>query len=96
MRESEVEKYLVEKVTNAHGETRKMKWIGRAHAPDRFVALPGGFVALVELKAPHKAARAGQEREHNRLRRLGVKVYLLDTPKAVDRFMGDWARDGGT
>ena len=49
MRESEVEAYLVKRVKELGGDTRKMKWIGRRGAPDRFVMLYGGF--FVELKA---------------------------------------------
>lgn len=40
MRESEIEKYLVERVKALGGEVRKVKWIGRRGAPDRLVMLP--------------------------------------------------------
>lgn len=67
MRESDIEKYLLKRVWELGGEVRKVKWIGRAGAPDRFVMLPeirtngpaGVIVATgfwVELKAPGKAA----------------------------------------
>ena len=40
MRESVIEKYLVKRVKELGGEVRKVKWIGRAGAPDRLVMLP--------------------------------------------------------
>jgi len=40
MRESQVEKYLVKRVTELGGEVRKVQWVGRRSAPDRLVMLP--------------------------------------------------------
>lgn len=40
MRESDIEQYLVKRVKAMGGEVRKVKWIGRAKAPDRVVMLP--------------------------------------------------------
>ena len=40
MKESDIEKYLVERVKALGGECRKVKWIGRKSAPDRLVMLP--------------------------------------------------------
>jgi len=40
MLESNVEDYLVKRVTALGGEVRKVKWIGRKSAPDRLVMLP--------------------------------------------------------
>lgn len=40
MRESEIEKYLVQRVKALGGEVRKVAWIGRRGAPDRLVMLP--------------------------------------------------------
>ena len=40
MRESEIERYLVRRVKELGGEVRKVQWLGRQGAPDRFVMLP--------------------------------------------------------
>lgn len=40
MRERDIEAYLVKRVKAMGGEVRKVKWIGRAKAPDRVVMLP--------------------------------------------------------
>jgi hypothetical protein len=65
MRESDIEDYLVKRVKAMKGEVRKVQWIGRNGAPDRFVMLPPKFVreagdvlvyeglgVWVELKSP--------------------------------------------
>lgn len=85
MRESKIEAYLVAEVTKLGGEVRKLKWIGRSHAPDRFVAYNG--VWLVELKAPGKVERPGQTRERERLTAQGVRCRVIDSLLGVDTFI---------
>jgi hypothetical protein len=85
MRESVIEKHLVRLVTLYGGEVRKLKWIGRANAMDRFVALNG--VWLVELKAPGEKERIGQVRERERLTKQGVRCRVADSIEAVEQLM---------
>ena len=40
MRERDIERHLVKRVKELGGEVRKVAWIGRRDAPDRFVMLP--------------------------------------------------------
>jgi hypothetical protein len=42
-KESQIEHRLVQRVKELGGEVRKVKWIGRAGAPDRLVMLPPTF-----------------------------------------------------
>lgn len=98
MRESKVERHLHKQVTAAGGTTRK--FTGRIHNPDRIVIWPerrvvrGKSVAFdadihfVETKAPGKTPRPGQVREHNRLRKFGCQVFVLDTIEKVDAYVG--------
>jgi hypothetical protein len=44
MLEHDIEDYLVKRVKAMGGEVRKVQWIGRNGAPDRFVMLPPKFV----------------------------------------------------
>ena len=83
MRESEIEAYLVKRVKELGGDTRKLKWIGRRGAPDRFVMLYGGF--FVELKAPGKVLRVEQEKERTALNKAGIGVFVVDSFVSVDR-----------
>lgn len=106
MRESDIEKYLVECVKALGGEVRKVKWIGRRGAPDRLVMLPGRWIKApdkhvmierdyrrqpisfwAELKAPGKEPEAHQLREHERMRRMGQHVEVIDSLEGVDRVL---------
>lgn len=88
MRERDVEAYLVKRVKALGGEVRKARWIGRTGAPDRRVMLPGRQPTWVELKAPGEKAEPHQVREHNRMRRLGELVEVLDSIEGVDKWLG--------
>ena len=87
MRESDIEQYLVKQVRAAGGEIRKVAWPGRVGAPDRLVMLPARRT-WVEVKAPGESAKPHQIREHNRMRRMGEFVEVIDSIKAVDQLIG--------
>ena len=86
MRERDVEQYLVEQVKAKGGEVRKVKWIGRNGAPDRIVMLPDRTV-WVELKAPGEKAKPHQVREHERMRKMGQRVEVVDSFERVDEVL---------
>ena len=83
--EQVVEDYLDKQVTQLGGFTRKCKWIGRKHAPDRVVFFRGAW--FVELKRPGKKAEPGQAREHDRMTAHGARVCVLSTKDQVDEFI---------
>jgi hypothetical protein len=72
MRESAIEKYLARHVILMGGEIRKAQWM-----------LPGRTPFWVELKATGEKPTAQQVREHNRMRRLGELVYVIDSIEDV-------------
>ena len=78
MREKYIEQALVKAVKAAGGTCPKFVSPGLAGMPDRLVLLPGGTVGFVELKAPGQKPRALQLSRHRLLRRLGLRVYVLD------------------
>lgn len=86
MRESTIENYLVERVKAMGGECRKLRWIGRNGAPDRIVML-NGQVIFIELKAPGEKAKPHQVREHERMRRMGQRVEVVDSFERVDEVL---------
>jgi hypothetical protein len=88
MRESVVEAYLVAQVKARGGEIRKVRWIGRRGAPDRYVLLPDRMPAFIELKRPGLDAAEHQAREHARLRGLNATVLVLDTIEKIDHWLG--------
>lgn len=93
MRESQIEKRLVKRVKELGGEVRKVKWIGRNGAPDRIVMLPwmegdqSPPVIWVELKAPGKKAEPHQAREHERMRKMGQRVEVVDSFERIEEIL---------
>ncbi|BCB27025.1 hypothetical protein SKTS_19110 [Sulfurimicrobium lacus] len=87
MRESTIEDYLVKRVKEMGGEIRKVRWIGRNGAPDRLVMLPE-WSCWVELKAPGEKAKPHQIREHERIRKAGLSVAVIDSLEGVDELLG--------
>jgi hypothetical protein len=87
MREREVERYFILRVSQAGGLQRKFVSPGCVGVADRICGFPGGRFAFVELKRPGKKADDHQQREHNRWRRSGILSFVLDTKEAVDVFI---------
>jgi hypothetical protein len=88
MLERDIEAHLVKRVKALGGEVRKMAYINRPGAPDRYVMLPTrdrGF--WLELKATGKVPEPHQLREHNRMRRLGEIVEVADSIEAVEALL---------
>lgn len=84
MRETTIEQYLIAKVRALGGECRKLAWIGRRGAPDRVVLYQSRLI-FVELKAPDQKPKPHQLREHERLRRMGQRVEVIDSFDSVDQ-----------
>ncbi|EWS76898.1 hypothetical protein AF72_13785, partial [Xylella taiwanensis] len=82
LHERSIERYLVARVRAKGGEIRKVKWIGRHGAPDRIAMLPGSTL-WIELKAPGEQCRPLQLREHERMRRMGQRVEVVDSFEGV-------------
>ena len=82
MRESQIEKHLVQKVKALGGEVRKVKWIGRNSAPDRIVMLPDNTF-WAELKAPGEKPTPAQAREHERMRNMGQRIEVIDSIEQI-------------
>lgn len=97
MRESTIEQYLVDRVKALGGEVRKVRWIGRHGAPDRLVMLPRTYsnridqdreaTLWIELKAPGEKAKPHQVREHERMRKMGQRVVVIDSIEGVDEVL---------
>lgn len=97
LRESDIEKRLVQRVKELGGEVRKVKWIGRSGAPDRIVMLypstaswrahanPGTI--WVELKAPGVKPEPHQLREHARMRKMGQRVEVVDSYERIEEVL---------
>lgn len=84
--EEEVRQYCKRELRKRGAAMRKLKWIGRKHAPDDVALLPRAH-PLIEFKAPGKKPNKGQLREHERLRLAGFDVWVIDTFERVDFFI---------
>lgn len=85
--EKQIEKHLVEAVEQLGGLCVKFPPLFFRGFPDRIVLLPGGAVVFVETKAPGQRPRLIQRKVHDRLRRLGFRVEVLDSVESVDGFI---------
>ena len=83
MREKHTEQKLIADAKVRGGLAVKFVSPGFDGMPDRLVLMPGGHIGFVEVKAPGKKPRPLQVSRHSLLRRLGFKVYVLDSPADI-------------
>ena len=83
MLEKTIENKLALAVKKAGGIAVKFVSPSFAGMPDRLVLLPDSVIAFAELKAPGKKPRPLQEARHRLLRRLGFKVYVIDSEEQI-------------
>ena len=83
MLEKEIEQKFALAVKRAGGIAPKFVSPGYAGMPDRLVLLPDGVIAFAELKAPGRKPRPLQEARHRLLRRLGFRVYVIDSEDQI-------------
>lgn len=82
IRENAVERYLVRRVKELGGKTRKAKWVGRRGCPDRRVMLKRCF--WVEVKRPGEELEDHQEREIAIMLSHGEDVFVVHNFEEVD------------
>lgn len=83
MREKEIEEKLRLSVKAHGGIALKFTSPGFDGMPDRLILLPNGKMAFAELKSPGKKPRPLQLARHRLLRRLGFKVYVIDSTEQI-------------
>lgn len=93
MREKNIEQKFVHSVKAAGGIVPKLVSPGFDGMPDRMVLMPEGRIAFVEVKAPGEKQRPLQLARHRLLRRLGFRVYVLDSEKQITRIIDEIGGD---
>ena len=87
MLEKALERKLANAIKAAGGIAPKLVCPGFDGMPDRFVLLPKGKVAFVEVKRHGEKPSPLQEARHGLTRRLGFKVYVLDDEKQIQEIV---------
>lgn len=89
MKESEIERVLVEEVKRLGG--RAYKWVspGNGGVPDRIVILPNTRPIFVELKTDTGRLSPLQENQIQRLKNLGQWVEIVKGIQGVKMFFQD-------
>lgn len=83
MREKQIENKLTTEAKKLGGIALKFVSPSFDGMPDRFVLIPDGHIAFVELKAPGKKPRPLQLSRHRLLRSLGFRVYVIDSVEQI-------------
>ncbi len=89
MRESFLERKLVDAVKRIGGKAPKWVSPGNRGVPDRIVILPSGRTIYVEMKAPGKPLEPLQKKWAKTLRSLGHRVYKIDSATDIDKFIAE-------
>ena len=85
--EKAVERRLVELVKYNGGMCIKLLCDQLIGLPDRMCLFPGHKIAFVELKTTGKKPKRIQTYMHDKLRKLGFRVEVIDTIKGVEQFI---------
>ena len=82
MIEKDIEKRVKVYAENHGWLTRKWTSPGHSFVPDQIFITPTGRVIFIEFKREGCKATPGQLREHEKLRKQGCEVYVIDSMEA--------------
>lgn len=74
-------------------ESRRVEWTGHDGAPDLLIFARGGI--WVETKAPGKKPRENQLLEHEKMKKAGMLVYVIDSIEGAETMI-EYVRPGET
>lgn len=90
MKESEIEKILVQNVKHIGGRAYKFVSPGNDGVPDRLVLLPGGRAIFAELKTETGKLSDLQRMQIKRLRNLDQEAIVLRGIDGISQFFFDY------
>lgn len=85
-----VERKLVEQVKLHNGLCIKLLCNHILGLPDRLCLFPGSRLAFVELKTTGQKPKKIQLYMHNKIRKLGFRVEVIDSVNDVYKFINDY------
>lgn len=89
MRESQIERKLIQAVRDSGGLALKLVSPGLAGVPDRLLLFTGGRMAFCEVKALGEKPRPLQEYRMEQLRKLGFRVYVVDGAEKIEEMLDE-------
>jgi hypothetical protein len=93
--EAGIEGPVVFKAERAGFFVRKVQWIGRRDCTDRIFARDDRGTVWMEFKRPGAEPRSGQVREHEKMRKAGMEVHVVDSVAEGLRILGIGGHNGG-
>ncbi len=90
IKESSIEKFLYSFVKSYGGISYKIS--ARRGSPDRLIILPEGRIFFVELKRPGGKLSPAQRFEIDRLKKLGIEVFVLSSSEEIKDLIQTWFR----
>jgi len=87
LKESTLENRFRKAVKDRGGIAWKFVSPGESGVPDRIVLLPNGRHVFVELKKPGEKPTPLQLWQHDRLRRWGHAVHVIDSTAGIEAFV---------
>lgn len=84
--ESPIEDLVCDRAEAAGWIVRKLKWVGRRNAMDRFF-LKEGRIVLIEFKRPGLGVKSGQSAEYKLFKEAGAEVHVCDNPLQALRIL---------
>lgn len=88
MLEKTIEKYFKTKIESIGGLCIKLN--GFVGIPDRLILLSSGRMFFVEFKRKGEKPRKIQRVMHDKLERLGFKVYVIDDKDKMEEVFTEW------
>jgi hypothetical protein len=93
--EKVIERKLVEAIKANGGMCIKLLCDNLLGLPDRLILMPHAKIAFVELKTTGQKPRRIQAFMHNKLRKLGFRVEVIDTVEGVNNFVNEYKNNYG-
>lgn len=87
--EKAIERYLFDSVKMAGGVCLKYSNPNTVGYPDRVAIMPNGVTIWIELKSQGKKPSKVQSIRIESMRKLGHRVYVIDSKQGVDLMMSE-------
>jgi hypothetical protein len=89
-REAYIEKEVCKYAKTLGWRPRKVQYVGRRGAPDRWFTASGGRLVIIEFKDPNGKLSVAQKREIAYLRANDFSVYVVDSIEEGRAIFDEW------